>query len=78
MVRALVDRDRVVVATEHHERPREQLEVLGLEWHFLVGARKRFVRLEPGVALVRIAATFEVRLQGAHPRVNLAAGTSAV
>ena len=59
MVRALQNRNRLVVATEHQLGHGQELEILGLERSAVVRARKGFVCLEPGTARVGVPATIQ-------------------
>ena len=64
---ALEGRDRLVIASEHQQRHRQKLEILGRERLGLVRPGERLVRREPGALGVRGAGALEIGLERAHP-----------
>src|SRR5207248_11428639 len=59
-MRALEDRDRLVVSAEHQRRSRQQLEILRLERSVLVGTQEGLGGVEPCAVRIRRAGALEV------------------
>ena len=52
-----------IVPTDQVCRHREQFEILGFQWSFLIGEQERLVRIGPGALPIRPARSIE----HAHP-----------